>query len=98
VLPLIAGLSGNAFYDPEAMDDGFKIAMVVTAALSVAGGMLAFFMIDSEVLAVEDDPDHECDRAATDPNCGVAGTPLRPGRHVGDEPSAMPAGASEPSR
>ncbi len=98
VLPLIAGLSGAAFYDPEAMDDGFKIAMVVTACLSLAGGLIAFLMIDSEVLEREDDPDHDCDRAATDRNCGVAGTPLRPGRHVGDEAAAEPAGVSEPSR
>ena len=53
VLPLIAGLSGEAFYDPEAMDDGFKIAMVVTACLSLAGGLIAFLMIDSEVLERE---------------------------------------------
>ncbi|MDX6587616.1 MAG: hypothetical protein QOI31_2089 [Solirubrobacterales bacterium] len=96
VLPLVAGLSGAAFYDPEAMDDGFKIAMVVTAGLSLLGGLLAFLMIDSEVLE-EDDDDHSYDRAATDRNCGVAGTPLRPGRHVG-ETAAEPAGLSEPSR
>ena len=78
VLPLIAGLSGEAFYDPDAMDDGFKIAMVVTACLSLLGGLIAFLMIDSEVLD-EDDDEHDCDRAATDRNCGVAGTPLRPG-------------------
>ena len=91
VLPLIAGLSGEAFYDPEAMDDGFKIAMVVTACLSLAGGLIAFLMIDSEVLERED-PEHDCDRAATDRNCGVAGTPLRPGRHVGDEAGGRAGG------
>ena len=79
-LPLIAGLSGEAFYDPVAMEDGFKIAMVVTAALSVAGGLVAFFMIQTDVLEDEDD----CARAATDANCGVAGTPLRPGRRTGE--------------
>ena len=31
VLPLIAGLTGDAFYDPAAMTDGFHIAMNVTA-------------------------------------------------------------------
>ncbi len=87
VLPLIAGLSGDAFYDPDAMADGFKIAMVVTAGLSLAGGLMAFFTIDSEVLEREDDADHSCDRAATDPNCAVAGTPLRPGRRLREEAS-----------
>ena len=91
VLPLIAGLSGDAFYDSEAMADGFKIAMVVTACLSLAGGLVAFLMIDSKVLE-EDDAEHSCDRAATDRNCGVAGTPLRPGRKAGTEaPTPAPA-------
>ena len=84
VLPLVAGLSGDAFYDAEVMADGFKIAMVVTAALSLAGGLLAFGMIESDVLTEDPDAD-DCRRAAIDPNCGVAGTPLRPGRRVGAE-------------
>lgn len=93
VLPLIAGLSGDAFFDPAAMDDGFKIAMVVTAGLSVLGGIVAFFMIESDVLEEDDD---DCSRAATDRNCGVAGTPLRPGRHVGEtEPASVVSDAAE---
>lgn len=81
VLPLIGGLSGDAFYDPEAMADGFKIAMIVTAGLSLAGGIVAFLMIKTDVL--EEDPgEGDCARAATDLQCGVAGTPLRPGREV----------------
>ena len=78
-LPLVAGLSGDAFYDPATMEDGFRVSMVVTAALSLAGGIIAFLTIDSEVLEADDD-EGSCDRAATDPQCAVAGTPLRPGR------------------
>ena len=37
VLPLIAGLTGDKFYDPDAMTDGFRMAMVACAALAVAG-------------------------------------------------------------
>ena len=51
VLPLIAGLTGNEFYDPQAMTDGFHIAMVVCALLSAAGGVLAWLTISSDVLA-----------------------------------------------
>ena len=54
-------------------------------------------MIDLEVLERED-PEHDCDRAATDRNCGVAGTPLRPGRHVGDEAAATRASQSRAAR
>jgi EmrB/QacA subfamily drug resistance transporter len=89
VLPLVAGLSGDAFYDPKAMADGFKIAMVVTAALSLAGGLLAFLMIQSDVLSEDAGGGDDCARAATDPNCGVAGTPLRPGRRVGADASGQ---------
>ncbi|MDQ3758734.1 MAG: MFS transporter [Actinomycetota bacterium] len=87
VLPLVAGLSGDDFYNADAMADGFKIAMVVTAALSLAGGVIAFLMIQTDVLA-DDAAEGDCARAATDPNCGVAGPPLRPGRHVEPEPVA----------
>ena len=34
MLPLIAGLTGDAFYDPAAMTDGFHMAMIATAALA----------------------------------------------------------------
>ena len=34
VLPLIAGITGDAFYDPVAMTEGFHTAMFVTAGLS----------------------------------------------------------------
>ena len=37
VLPLIAGLTGDSFYDPAAMADGFRIAMVACAVLAAAG-------------------------------------------------------------
>ena len=80
VLPLVAGLTGDAFFDPEKMADGFRVAMIVTAGLSAIGGLLAFATIRADVL---DDPGPSCDddlsHAATDRSCAVAGTPLRPG-------------------
>ena len=42
VLPLVAGLTGDAFYDPAAMTDGFHMAMLVCAGLAAAGGVLAW--------------------------------------------------------
>ena len=80
VLPLVAGLTGDAFFDPEKMADGFRVAMIVTAGLSALGGLLAFATIRADVL---EDPGPNCeddlDHAATDRSCAVAGTPLRPG-------------------
>ena len=78
VLPLIAGLTGDQFYDPAAMTDGFRMAMVVCAGLSAMGGILAWLTISSDVLEAE--PEAPLEARRTDFSCGVAGTPLRPGR------------------
>ena len=75
VLPLIAGLTGDAFYDPDAMADGFRTAMIACAALSAAGGAVAWATIRDDVLAAE--PEF---------SCGVTGPPLRPGE---PEPSRV---------
>jgi EmrB/QacA subfamily drug resistance transporter len=80
VLPLIAGLTGDKFYDPAAMTDGFRMAMVVCAGLAALGGILAWLTISSDVLEAE--PEVPLEARRTDFSCGVAGTPLRPGRAV----------------
>ena len=80
LLPAIAGLTGEAFYKPSAMTDGFHVAMVVCACLAAAGGVIAWLTIDNSVL--EEAP------AAAEPaavaeltaySCGVTGPPLRLG-------------------
>ena len=53
VLPLVPGLTGTRFYDPAAMAHGFHVAMLACAALSTAGGVLAWFTIRSDVLESE---------------------------------------------
>ncbi len=81
VLPIAAGLSGDSFYDPEKMTDGFHMAMVVCAALAVAGGILAWLTISSTVLHAGAEPGGDTpERLAEDFSCGVGGPPLRPGR------------------
>ena len=83
VLPLIAGLTGDNFYDPIKMTDGFHVAMIACAALAAGGGILAWLTISSEVLEVEPATDGDTpDRAATDFSCAIAGTPLRPAREA----------------
>ncbi len=83
VLPVIAGLTGDSFYDPVAMADGFDVAMVACAVIAALGGLLAFLTISSEVLeAVPDTDGGTPDRAATDYACAIAGTPLRPAREA----------------
>jgi hypothetical protein len=91
-LPVIAGLTGDSFYDPSAMADGFRIGMVTCAGLAVLGGILAWLTISSEVLEAVPTADGDTPgRAATDYSCGVAGTPLRPAR----EARCVPVGDGE---
>jgi EmrB/QacA subfamily drug resistance transporter len=76
VLPLVAGLTGDQFYDPQAMEDGFHMALVVCAALSALGGAIAWATIRNELLTDDepDDPRHE------PYSCDVAGPRLAPDR------------------
>lgn len=80
VLPLVAGLTGEAFYDPATMTEGFRTAMVVCAGLAASGGLLAWLTIRADVLVdrpgVEDEAAAE---AAREYSCGVTGPPLRSG-------------------
>jgi EmrB/QacA subfamily drug resistance transporter len=78
VLPVIAGLSGGDFQDAAALGEGFRVAMVVTAGVALAGGLVAALTISGDVLEVQ------LGATATDPrpeprhdsHCAVAGTPL----------------------
>ena len=83
ILPVIAGLTGDSFYDPAAMADGFQVAMAACAALAALGGLLAWVTISDEVLEPGPEADGDLpDRAAMDYSCAVAGTPLRPARNA----------------
>jgi EmrB/QacA subfamily drug resistance transporter len=82
-LPLVAGLTGDAFYEPSAMVDGFHVAMLVCAGLAVAGGVLAWLTIGDRVLEAEPEPEGGTpEQLASDHICPVSGAPLRPGREA----------------
>ena len=48
VLPVVAGLTGDSFYDPAKMTNGFHMGMVVCAVLAALGGVLAWFTISAD--------------------------------------------------
>jgi len=97
VLPLAAGLTGEDFYDPAKMTSGFHIAMVVCAALSALGGVIAWLTISPQVLHAEPEPGGDTpERLGEDYSCGIGGPPLRPGREADCE-CAVPS-ASSPRR
>lgn len=83
VLPVVAGLTGEGFYDPAKMTDGFHMAMFVCAVLAAAGGVLAWLTISAEVLHAEPEPGGDTpERLAEDFSCGIGAPPLRPGREA----------------
>src|SRR5205085_10799113 len=91
VLPLVAGLTGDSFYDPSSMTDGFHMAMLVCAGLAVVGGVLAWFTIRPDVLEAEPEPGGGTpDRLGSDYTCAVSGAPLRPGREARCAPVEEP--------
>jgi EmrB/QacA subfamily drug resistance transporter len=83
VLPVVAGLTGDSFYNPSKMTHGFHVGMVVCAVLAAGGGILAWLTIESTVLHAEPEPGGDTpERLAEDFSCGVGGPPLRPGREA----------------
>jgi MFS family permease len=77
VLPLVAGLTGDKFYDPSTMTHGFHVAMVWCAVVAALGGVVAWLTISSDAFERKR-PEKPCF------SCDVAGAPLR-GLH---EPAA----------
>lgn len=71
VLPTVAGLGGDRFYDPVTMAEGFRVAMAVCANLAAAGGVLAWFTIRDDVLV------RKAPQVDVHYSCDVAGPPLR---------------------
>lgn len=69
-LPLAAGLTGDDYQNPAAFAPGFRMAMLISAALAFAGGVLAWFTIRNDVLPAEP--------PARRHHCAVDGTPLQP--------------------
>ncbi|MGE5408765.1 MAG: DHA2 family efflux MFS transporter permease subunit [Syntrophothermus sp.] len=89
VLPVAAGIAGDAFYDPGEMTSGFHAAMAICAALAALGGLLAWLTIGAAVLHAEAEPGGDTPAAlAEDFSCGVEAPPLRPGREADCHPVA----------
>ncbi|EST28390.1 hypothetical protein N566_22835 [Streptomycetaceae bacterium MP113-05] len=85
-LPPLAGIVGSDLTDPGALADGFHTAMLITATLAAAGGLLAFVVIRSDVLDVPPsagqapEPEGVRRRPSAEPcpyECPLDGTPLR---------------------
>ena len=71
LLPIVAGIRGDDYRDPAAFSDGFRIAILVTAALAAAGGVVALLTIRDDVL------EDEREAVACESHCAIDAPPLR---------------------
>jgi EmrB/QacA subfamily drug resistance transporter len=101
VLPVVAGITGDGFYNPSTMTHGFHVGMAVCAGLAAVGGAVAWFTISGEVLHAEAEPGGDTpERLGEDYSCGIDGPPMRPAREADCEcggPSAKPVPVKLPS-
>lgn len=72
VLPVLVGLTGDAYADPEVFARGFADAMLISGVVVASGGVLAFFVIDRAATEAEVRP-----RQEVGAHCDMCGPPLR---------------------
>jgi EmrB/QacA subfamily drug resistance transporter len=78
VLPVMAGLTGDAYREPSVFAAGFTRAMLIAAAGAACGGLLAWLTIRNDLPApplVTREPAHV---PRQEHHCAVAGPPLHP--------------------
>lgn len=56
LIPGLTGLTGDAYHDPVVFARGFRAAMIISAALAMAGGVLAWILIRNEASTREGQP------------------------------------------
>jgi EmrB/QacA subfamily drug resistance transporter len=72
VLPALAGLTPAALSHPAELSNGFHRAVLIAAALCIAGGLLAAATISDQVLAGADEPAPDVDQPADSSQAATA--------------------------
>jgi EmrB/QacA subfamily drug resistance transporter len=72
LIPVLAGLTGGTYQDPELFSAGFQTATYISAGILFLGGLLAWFTIDPGVGRQQTGR-----RERHDVHCSVQGPPLR---------------------
>jgi len=97
VLPVLAGLTGEAYLNPAMLTHGFHVAVVIAAAGAAAGGLLAAVTISNPPgtgwRRARDAPDAHTLRCAS---CALDAPPLRPQASEPPAASAARPGGSVP--
>jgi predicted MFS family arabinose efflux permease len=74
ILPVLAGITGDSYLHPEELTSGFHTAMLIAAAVSAAGGVLAFATIRNPRAAAVPPVDGDSLECL---HCGLDAPPLR---------------------
>jgi hypothetical protein len=83
-LPALAGLTGDSYRDPAEFSEGFDTAMLITAVIAAAGGILAALVVRNPEPEPTPVPEPERVPALASGEavhawfCGVEGPPPRP--------------------
>jgi hypothetical protein len=78
VLPVLAGITGDSYLHPEELTSGFHKAMLIAAAVSAAGGVLAFATIRNPRRAAVPSQRPPADSNTLEClHCGLDAPPLR---------------------
>jgi EmrB/QacA subfamily drug resistance transporter len=77
VLPVVAGITGDAYLQPDVLLSGFREAVLISAALCLAGGLLAALTITNPTGGTG--PPRPHDREL---HCALDAPPLRGEHHV----------------
>ena len=79
ILPVLVGLSGEAYSDPDRLGDAFHMAMWVCAALLALGGLLAAVLVRAPAAEPGPPPTGGLDaEAAPHHHCSIDAPPLAP--------------------
>jgi EmrB/QacA subfamily drug resistance transporter len=78
-LPLVIGLSNDAYTSPHAVDSAFGKAMAVCAGLCAAAAALAAFLVPSGAILAEGGAETAVAQPQCTANCGFSAPPLEPG-------------------
>ena len=73
-LPVVSGITGDAYLDPEAFASGFRVAMIVCAAIAATGGLIALATIRDALR--DETPACPSSRMGRRYHCAVDGAPL----------------------
>jgi hypothetical protein len=78
ILPLLAGLTGDAYRDPAAFDGAYRVVMLVCAGLLLLGAGVAWATVSSDVLARPAGRPTRDTAPLCRSHCAVGAPPLEP--------------------